>query len=414
MKFKKCISVILASVLCMSFSTGFISAANSRESALSTDISSLTVAKNVKIVGLGEASHGVSEYQKMKLEVFKALVKNNNCRTFIIEGDFGGALKVDEYINGGTGTSREAIREIGFSIYCTKEMVDLIEWMKDYNKSAKDGEELHFYGMDMQRFDNNKEYLFKTLDKGIPELSNNYKAQLDILSDENIDLIKKETATKANENITKLILEIDANKSKIISIVGQAEFEFARECANSIRENIELRRFSAQYSNLRDRNMANKVNWFLEHGDGSIVFVNGHNGHIGKFSASGYKCMGEYLSEQYKEAYFTIGTDAEITTFNSEGKDTYTVMEVQNSNDLTAKLNDINSSFYYFDFTKAVNSRTLNQIIQKPQTMSCLNVGLSEWQKSMKMFYTQTIVPEKSYNAMIVFKKVSPTTSYFI
>lgn len=415
MKLKRFLSAVSVGILCMSLFTGFTSEAKTGEkSILSTDIASLSVPSNVKIVGLGEASHGVSEYQKMKLEVFKALVKNNKCRTFIIEGDFGGSLKVDEYINGGEGTAREAVREIGFSIYCTKEMVDLIEWMKTYNQSVEADKKLHFYGMDMQRFDNNKEYLFKILDKGASELSNKYKGNLAVLSDENMYSIKKEAAIKANEDITKLISEIDTNRSKIISEVGQTEFEFARECANSIKENIELRRFSSQYSNLRDRNMANKVDWFVEHGDKSLLFINGHNGHIGKFSASGYKCLGEYLSEKYKDAYFTIGTDADITEFNSEGKDGYTVVKVQNSNDLTEQLNDMNSNFYYFDFAKAKNDKVLNQIIQKPQTMSCLNVGLEAWQKSMKMFYTQTIAPEKNYDAMIVFKQVKPTTSYFL
>ncbi len=37
-------------------------------------MSNLSLPDHVKIVGLGEASHGVREYQKMKLDVFKALV----------------------------------------------------------------------------------------------------------------------------------------------------------------------------------------------------------------------------------------------------------------------------------------------------------------------------------------------------
>ena len=38
------------------------------------DISTFTVSDDVKIVGLGEASHGAHEYQQMKAEVFQALV----------------------------------------------------------------------------------------------------------------------------------------------------------------------------------------------------------------------------------------------------------------------------------------------------------------------------------------------------
>ena len=69
----------------------------------------------------------------MKAEVFKALVNNNGCRTFVIEGDFGGGLKVDAYIHGGEGTAQEAVAELGFGIYRTKELAELADWMRSYN-----------------------------------------------------------------------------------------------------------------------------------------------------------------------------------------------------------------------------------------------------------------------------------------
>lgn len=73
-----------------------------------TDMGTITVPDDVLVVGLGEASHGVKEYQEMKAEVFQALVQNKGCRTFVIETDFGSALKVDAYIHGGEGTAGEA------------------------------------------------------------------------------------------------------------------------------------------------------------------------------------------------------------------------------------------------------------------------------------------------------------------
>ncbi len=91
------------------------------------DVGAITVPEDVLVVGLGEASHGVKEYQEMKAKVFQALVAHNGCRTFVIEGDFGGALKVDDYIHGGEGTAKEAAAQIGFRIYRTEEMEAFIE-----------------------------------------------------------------------------------------------------------------------------------------------------------------------------------------------------------------------------------------------------------------------------------------------
>lgn len=64
----------------------------------------IQVKDNVKIVGLGEATHGNKEFQQLKRDVFEALVNHNNCRIFALEGDFGGCAKVNDYILGAIGT----------------------------------------------------------------------------------------------------------------------------------------------------------------------------------------------------------------------------------------------------------------------------------------------------------------------
>lgn len=63
-------------------------------------------------------------------------------------------------------------------------MASLVNWMRSYNEKAPDGEKLHFYGMDIQRYDNNKEYLFSVLDMAAPALCEKYKRLFAQLSDE--------------------------------------------------------------------------------------------------------------------------------------------------------------------------------------------------------------------------------------
>ena len=132
------IVVMVMALTVLAGGCGKAEAAVMEQTTLQTEVESIKVPENVKVVGLGEASHGAKEYQQMKLEVFKALVENNGCRTFIIEGDFGGALKVNDYIHGGQGTAKEVVAEIGFKIYNTQEMADLVEWMREYNQTVVD------------------------------------------------------------------------------------------------------------------------------------------------------------------------------------------------------------------------------------------------------------------------------------
>ena len=412
MMLKKIFSACLTLITCLALLTGCGNSASSASADLSytqTDIEIIPISSDVQVVGLGEASHGVAQYHQMKGDVFKALVKNNGCRTFIIEGDFGGALKVDNYINGGDGSAKEAVGEIGFAIYRTQEMVDLIEWMRSYNETVSPKEALHFYGMDVQRFDNNKEYLFSVLNQTVPELSAEYMESFARLTDENMYSLDKTALNNAKESVSELIDKMDTARADIVELSGQSAFDLARECANTIYAYCDVQ-LSNNYNATRDQYMYEKVEWFLQHGDGSILFINGHNGHIGKTSIAGYTCLGELLSKNLENGYYAIGTDAQKTQFNSQkdnGK--FEVVEVNNSNELNSQLADADNNQYFIDFAIAQSDETWKQILSSKQTLTTLNVSLSGIQKRLKLAYTTTITPQSTFDAMIVFHTVTPS-----
>ena len=413
MMLKKIFSASLTLIICLILFTrcgNSVSSVSADLSYTQTDIEIIPISSDVQVVGLGEASHGVAQYHQMKADVFKSLVKNNGCRTFIIEGDFGGALKVDNYINGGEGSAEEAVREIGFAIYRTQEMADLIEWMRSYNETVSPEEALHFYGMDVQGFDNNKEYLFSILSEAAPELSAEYEEVFAQLTDKNRYSLDKTTLNNAKEAVSELIDKMDASRTDIAALSGESVFDFARECANTIYAFCDVQ-LSDNYNMTRDQYMYEKVEWFLQHGDGSILFINGHNGHIGKTSVTGYTCLGELLSKNLENGYYAIGTDAQKTQFNSQ-KDTggFEVIEVSNSNELNSQLANSDSNYYFIDFASAQSDEAWEQILSSEQTITTLNVGLSGMLKMVKAAYTTTIIPQSTFDGMIVFRAVTPTT----
>lgn len=139
---------------------------------------------------------------------------------------------------------------------------------------------------------------------------------------------------------------------------------------------------SDHYNAARDRYMYEKLEWFLQHGDNSILFINGHNGHIGETSVAGYTCLGELLSNNLGSGYYSIGTDAQKTQFNSQ-KDNggFEVVEVSNSNDLNNQLPGADSGQYFIDFATAASDETWEQILSSKQSITTLNVSLSRMQK---------------------------------
>jgi erythromycin esterase len=68
-----------------------------------SSIEQIDIPDHVKVIGLGEATHGNVEFQKLKKDVFEALVKNENVRVFVLEGDFGGGQQVNQFILTGEG-----------------------------------------------------------------------------------------------------------------------------------------------------------------------------------------------------------------------------------------------------------------------------------------------------------------------
>ena len=67
---------------------------------------------------------------------------------------------MNQYIHGGEGRLKEIVKKIGFQIYKTEEMMQLIEYIREYNDDAEE-EQLNFYGFDMQRI----RYSFDALKK---------------------------------------------------------------------------------------------------------------------------------------------------------------------------------------------------------------------------------------------------------
>ena len=80
---------------------------------------------------------------------------------------------------------------------------------------------------------------------------------------------------------------------------------------------------------------------------------------------------------------------------------------MQNSNDLNALAAGNNGNYYYVDFSTAEEDNDWNEILSKKQSITSLNVG---GPTIIKAFYTTEIIPIDTFDGMIIYDKVSPTT----
>lgn len=221
--------------------------------------------KDKTIIGMGEATHGNKEIFNAKHRIFKFLVEELNYKVFAIEGDFGGAEVVNDYIVNGNGNPEDAVKSMGFWTWSTEEVVDMVNWMRKYNESVEDKDKIRFYGFDFQKYNTNKNLLKDYLNKSDKELADKYENLLndDIDSDyiKNTDNQKREAIFSG---LKKLQDEMEQNKGKLINNSDEDEYEKALQNAKALKQFDEW--IISNYSgNVRDKYMAENVNWILNY-----------------------------------------------------------------------------------------------------------------------------------------------------
>lgn len=103
---------------------------------------------NAKVVGLGEGTHGTHEFFQMKHRILQYLVQKKGFTIFAIEASMPQAFRLNDYILNGKGDPKKLIVGMGFWTWSTKEVLAMVEWMHEYNKTAE--KKLKFTGFDMQ------------------------------------------------------------------------------------------------------------------------------------------------------------------------------------------------------------------------------------------------------------------------
>lgn len=379
-------------------------------------IEQIDIPDDVKVIGLGEATHGNREFQELKRDVFEVLVKNENVRVFVLEGDFGGGQQINQYILNGIGTAEEAVNTLDYSIYKTEQLIDLVHWMHDYNVTVSEDRKVYFYGNDMQRYDYSKKGVLDYYKVVSADAFKKYALQLEQASNDRMRELTTEQLNEINKTIENIILDLQTNEGIYVEQSSTEAYLFGLQYAQIMKQRTQLFLNEGDYTKLRDQYLADNLQWIVEYEaerGHDKIFMTGHNGHIEKTSASiaGYKSMGNYLDELFGEEYFAIGTDFISSEFQAKngGSGERQIHTLKNHNDLVDAFSEVESNVFYIDFEKASKSEELLGIISKEQKMANIGDDFRWWYKTLKMFYTIEMTPNEAYDSLIIVKAATPT-----
>lgn len=104
--------------------------------------------KDYQIVGLGEATHGQLKITLLRIKIFKILCQKYGFNVFVLEEQYSCCNLLDKYIKGTINTNLHELMSKLMIIYRTKEMYNLIQFMKKYNMLHTN--KLSILGVDIQ------------------------------------------------------------------------------------------------------------------------------------------------------------------------------------------------------------------------------------------------------------------------
>jgi erythromycin esterase len=353
--------------------------------------------KHVEVIGLGEATHGTKEFFELKNKMFKYLVEKQDVKLFGIEANFAACYDINKYVLTGEGNAKEALSKNGYWVWQSQEVLDLIEWMKNYNKGKTSNQKIKFYGYDMQDatscvvwlenyLSNNNPGFNKNL---LPEKIEENKTSLKELDDKGLDEMQK-------RNLNKLKKLEDYVLSKGIELFKKdsTDYKFAKQTIAVLRQKLNYFReqdFNTAYS-YRDSSMTQNIKWIRENNNNGKIMLWAHNGHIGKGSFSDdYKSgnwMGTYLDNLYGKKYYNIGFSFSEGGFVSQSPSSTNVFYLMYSftksifkdepwlvsnnyakphskSYLTNAFSQLKTPIFYIDFEDISNKKNLKDFINK-------------------------------------------------
>ena len=274
---------------------------------------------SVRLVGMGESTHGTHEFFTMRHRFFKYLVTSHGFNTFFLEADYSNCLRADRYIKGADDDVLKVTSSLGLWPWETEEMAGLIEWMREYNIEQKGKKSpLNFIGCDMQKFN-------ATIEE-IKSLAYAYDSSL--VSKLPCPVISFKEFVKFGENEAfarcgNCIGEVKSLGSKVT--FNEADEYTYKTLLRHLDQIMEQKR-NINFGSYRDLKMAENILYHMDNDSTLKAFFWAHNVHVSNFykpkkkKKNSFFTAGGVLKKRLGKTYFIIGQDFGQGEFNAYKK----------------------------------------------------------------------------------------------
>ncbi|MFV2120363.1 erythromycin esterase family protein [Streptomyces sp. Act-28] len=263
-----------------------------------------SVLDGVRIVGLGEATHGTSEFFQLKHRLLEFLVEEMGFSVLAMEASASAGPAVDAYVRRGVGDAAGVLAGLGFWTWRTREVLGMIEWMREYNRGRPEDRKVRFAGVDPQQCGGSLAVLGSFLRKVTPDREAGLLSPLRVLA----------KAYPGSQPDPRRRLVRDAEELlEFLHVHGAGAADVLRHARILVRA-ADLVTRARQHTDpeqtasaARDRYMAEAVGELFDDPSAKVALW-AHNGHITRGRRGGtVPAMGQHLHTRYGDAYYALG-----------------------------------------------------------------------------------------------------------
>ncbi len=248
---------------------------------------------DARVVLLGEASHGTSEFYRARAAISRRLIERHGFTIVAVEADWPDAATIDRYVRHRPWRAGEmtAFERFPTWMWRNTDVDAFIRWMYGYNANRAYERMCGFYGLDLYNLGGSMRAVIDFLDQEDPELARLAHRRYGCL-----EPWAEQPATYGRHSLVEGFARCEVGVIQMLKELLQKQVDcFGPECdewldaaANAhLVKNAEayyrvMYHGSAESWNLRDTHMFDTLNMILEaKGPQSKAIVWAHNSHIG-------------------------------------------------------------------------------------------------------------------------------------
>lgn len=261
---------------------------------------------SARIVLLGEATHGTSEFYRMRERITRDLIIRKGFRFVAIEADWPDAARVDHYVRHFQYPPSEwtAFARFPTWMWRNTEVHDFVSWLRKHNGTVERNQRVAFHGLDLYSLYDSIRSVLNYLDEVDPDSARVARERYGCLTPWQRDPATYGHAAltgsypACEQHVVRALTDLLAKRQAYAEHDGERFLDAeqnARLVANAERYYRIMYYGSRASWNLRDSHMfATLKNLLAFHGPDSKAIVWAHNSHVGNAEATEMAARGEH------------------------------------------------------------------------------------------------------------------------